>query len=141
MVTAAHHAGARGDGRLTSAELGVAGAYLRRWHDRGWIRGEWLTEAQGVGGRILWDRWVGRIVPILHAETLNYDVRGQVERRRQLVELARALRVEPDALHFVWDGSTMLSAVSDEEAVLLLRVVARHSGGLAVMFSPPLLDD
>lgn len=141
MASAAHHAGARGDGRLTSAELGVDSAYLRRWHDRGWIRGEWLTPAHGVGGRLLWDRWVARIVPLLLAEQLNESPRGQVERRRQLVELAHALRDDPDAPHFVWDGTAMYSAVSDEEAVLLLRIVARHSGGLAVMFSPPLLDD
>lgn len=130
----------KGD-RLTSGELverfGVDHVYLFRWHERGWLRGEWATQAQGPGGRILWERWAERAVPFLLAEQPGACTAGVgwLVRRAQMEALALALRARPDALHFVWDGEVMVPADSDEEAAALLRALADP---VATLVSPPL---
>lgn len=128
----------KGD-RLTTGEMrerfGVPDAvYLMRWHNRGWLRGVWANdEYQGPGGRILWEPWTVRIVPLLLGEPLPAAPGPARTRRRQLAALARAIAAAPDAVHYVWNGEAMDPAWTDELAVELLR--SGPTPGLLV--SPP----
>lgn len=136
---------AKGD-RLTTGELaarfGVTAVQLKRWFDRGWIRGTWAGEAHGSGGRLLWEPWVARIIPLLLDDrTLaTWALSGvtAIERRRRHEALARALSAAPDAPWFVWFTGVWLPAQTAAETVELLRWVR---GPHRLVVSLPDLDD